>query len=257
MSRLAIVVITAVLVVPASAGATTARRSIALTASPAHVSLRGSGRATVRVTNSGRRPVVVDIRRAGFALDLRGRPRIVAGGKRAAISWVRVRPSRVALRSGASAPLTIAAKVPVGAAPGDHDALVLLTTRPRGVAGLAVRMRIGVVVGVRAPGRLVHKLVIRGLRVRRHGHSRTLELLVVNRGNVAERLGRERVSLLLRRAGRRVASLRPEERQLLPRTRGLVVFRYRGPARGAVTALARVTSDAGDESLSRTYRIRL
>jgi len=257
MSRLACVVITAALVVPASAGTTAAHRSIALTASPAHVSLQGSGRATVRVTNSGRRPVVVDVRRAGFALDLRGRPRIVAGGRRAATSWVRLHPSRFALRSGASASLTVAATVPAGAEPGDHDALALLTTRPRDDAGVAVRMRIGVVVAVRAPGRLVHHLALRRLRIRHRRHVRTLELLVVNRGNVTERLGRERVSLLLRRAGHRLASLRPEARQLLPRTRGLIVFRYRGPARGAVSAVAIVRSDAGAESVSRTYRIRL
>jgi hypothetical protein len=257
MSRLACLVITAIVVVPASAGATTARRSIALTASPAHVSLQGSGRATVRVTNSGIKPLVVDIRRAGFALDLRGRPRIVAAGKRAGISWVRVRPRRVALRSGASTSLRVEARVPVGAEPGDHDGLVLLTTRPRGDAGMAVRMRIGVVVAVRAPGRLVHKLLLRRLHVHRHGRLRTLELLVVNRGNLTERLGRERVSLLLRRDRRRLARLRPEARQLLPRTRGLVVFRYRGSVRGAVSAVARVRSEAGDESVSRAYSIRL
>jgi hypothetical protein len=257
MSRLACVVITAALVVPASAGTTPARRSIALAASPAHVSLQGSGHATVRVTNSGRRPVVFDVRRAGFALDLRGRPRIVAGGKRDAISWVRVHPSRVALRAGASASLTVAAKVPAGAEPGDHDALVLLTTRPRGDAGVAVRVRIGVVIAVRAPGRLLHKLALRRLRIRRRGHLRTLELLVVNRGNVTERLGRERVSLSLGRAGRVLAKLRPEPRELLPRSRGLLVFRYRGRAHGTASAIATVVSDEDGSMVYRTYWIRL
>jgi hypothetical protein len=257
MSRLACVLITAVLVVPASAGATTARRSIALTASPAHVSLQGSGYATVRVTNSGRRLVVVDVRRAGFALDLRGRPRIVASGKRAAISWVRVRPSHVALRAGASASLTVAAKVPAGAEPGDHDALVLLTTRPRRDAGVAVRMRIGVVVAVRAPGQLLHKLVLRGLRVRRHGRLRTLELLVANRGNVTEPIRRKRVSLSIRRAGRVVARLRPEPRDLLPWSRGLLVFRYRGRVHGTVSALATVVPEADGSMMCRAYRIVL
>ena len=58
----------------ASAGASGARPPVALTASPAHLELAGTGRATVRVTNSGTNPVVLDVRRAGFALDLRGRP---------------------------------------------------------------------------------------------------------------------------------------------------------------------------------------
>ncbi len=61
----------------ASAGASGARPPVALTASPAHLELAGTGRATVRVTNSGTNPVVLDVRRAGFGLDLRGRPKIV------------------------------------------------------------------------------------------------------------------------------------------------------------------------------------
>src|SRR5262249_13969260 len=75
-----------VLVVAASAGATRARPPIGLTASPAHVVLRGSGTTTVRVTNPGKRAVVVDVDRAGFALDLRGRPRIVRADRRSARS---------------------------------------------------------------------------------------------------------------------------------------------------------------------------
>jgi hypothetical protein len=57
----------------APAGASEAGRApVALVASPAHVEIAGSGRTTVRVTNSGTRRVVLDLRRAGFALDLRG-----------------------------------------------------------------------------------------------------------------------------------------------------------------------------------------
>ncbi len=257
MSTLARLLLGAVLVVPASAGATGTRPSIALTASPAHVALRGSGSATVRVANSGKRPTVVDVRPAGFALDLRGRPRIVPVGKRSARSWITVRPSRLALGPGTSRALSVTAEIPLGAEPGDHPVLVLLTTRPRGEAGLAVRMRLGVVVAVRAPGRLVHRLVLRGLRVRRNGRLRTLELLVANRGNVTERLQRRGVSLSLRRAGRVLATLRPEPRELLPRSRGLLVFRYRGRVRGTVSALATVVPKADGSMVYRTYRIRL
>jgi hypothetical protein len=209
------------------------------------------------VTNTGRRPVVVDVQRAGFALDLRGQPRIERAAKRSARSWIMVRPHRFTLDSGGSTSLTVMARLPVRAEPGDHPALVLLTTRRRRDAGVGVRMRLGVVVDVRAPGRLVHELVLRRLRVRRSGRLRTLELLVVNRGNVTEQLRRERVSLLLRPAGRTLARLRPEPRQLLPRTRGLVIFRYRGRGRGTVSARATLLPEGGGSTVKRTYRIHL
>jgi hypothetical protein len=257
MSTLARIILATALVVPASAGATGPRPSFSLTASPAHIALHGAGQATVQVTNAGRRRVVVDVQRAGFALDLRGRPRIVRAGKHSAQSWIAARPGRFALGAGESTSLTIEARLPPRARPGDHAALLLLTTRRLRDAGVAVRMRLGVVVDVRAPGRLVHELVLRRLRVRRSGRLRTLELLVVNRGNVVEQLRRERVSLLLRRSGRPLATLRPEPRQLLPRTRGLVIFRYRGRGRGTVSARATVLPEGGGSKVTRTYRIRL
>jgi hypothetical protein len=120
-----------------------------------------------------------------------------------------------------------------------------------------MRMRLGVVIAVRAPGRLVHSLALQGLRVRRHRRLRTLELLMVNRGNVTERLRPNRVSLSLARGGRTLGRLKPEPRDLLPRTRGVLVFRYRGTVRGRVSALARVAYEAGGRTLARAYRIRL
>ena len=258
MSILArVVLLTLALAVPASAG-TASRPSIALTASPAHVVLAGSARATLRVANTGSRRVVVDVRRAGLALDLRGRPKIVPRRRsRVATSWVSVRPHRVAIRAGGSAKLTVSARLPHRAVPGDHEALVLLTTLPRSHAGVAVRMRIGVVVDVRAPGEIVRGLVPHRLRMTHRGRLRTLELLVENRGNVIETITRDRVSLVLSRRGRVVARLWAEPRQLLPRTTGLVLFRYRGRARGPVSALATVASEAGAATVYQTFRIQL
>ena len=92
----------ALMLVPASAGASTARPPVALTASPAHVALAGSGRTTVRVRNAGTSQVVVDVTRAGFALDLRGRPRIVGRDAvaRSAADWLSFRPRSVVLEAG-------------------------------------------------------------------------------------------------------------------------------------------------------------
>ena len=243
----------------ASAGASGARPPVALTASPAHLELAGTGRATVRVTNSGTNPVVLDVRRAGFALDLRGRPKIVGQHdvRRTAAAWLGFRPRTLSLRPGATGSVTIASTVPARAEPGDHDALVLFTTRRRVTDGLAVRVRMGVVVVVRAPGAVVHRVELLALRVAPRGRARVLELVVANRGNVTESVGRARGTISLFRGGRRLARLAGEPREFRPGTKGLVQFRYRGPAHGVVTARVELTPDSGGRVLRRAFRVRL
>jgi hypothetical protein len=257
MRRLAAFLLAALVLVPASAGAGTTRPPLGLTATPAHVALAGSSRATIRVTNPGLSPVVVDVARAGFSLDLRGRPKIVARGDgRAASAWVTARPARFVLGAGASRSLTVSSQLPLSIEPGDHDALVLLTTRPRRGTGVAVRMRIGIVVVVRAPGRIVRRLALGRLRVRRHRGLRVIELDVANRGNVTESLERGDVRLTLRR-GSGVTQVRADPRDLRPRTGGIAQFRYRGPLQGWVTATARIALEPGRPLAGRTYRVKL
>jgi hypothetical protein len=257
MTRVAGIALASLVLVPAAAGTSTARPSVALTASPARVMLVGAGRATVQLSNRGSRAVVVEVGRAGFALDLRGRPRIVSKGfARAADAWLTVRPRRVVVPSRGNASLTVTAKLPRRVEPGDHDALVVLTTRPQLAGGVAVRMRVGVRVVVRAPGGIVRRLDLRELRVRRAGRSRVLELLVVNRGNITETLFRSRVELTLRQSGRGQSRVRPATRELRPGTRGIVQFVYRGRLRGAVTAGVAVALERGPVS-RRSYRLRL
>lgn len=252
--------ITACALAPASAGASVVRPPVSLVASPSHVTLVGKARETIRVSNSGTEAVVVDVTRAGFALDLRGRPRIAArrGGPRPAAPWLRARPARLAIPPGAVAELTVSSVPPVRAEPGDHSALVLLTTRPHPRRALAVRMRLGVVVVVRVPGRIVHRLVPLSLHVRRAGRLRVFELLVTNKGNVTEVLDRGCVIVTLRRRGQVLARLRPPGRQLLPRTSGLVEARYAGRVRGRL--VARVEFAARKPCLrarGRAFSIRL
>jgi hypothetical protein len=79
-----------------------------------------------------------------------------------------------------------------------------------------------------------------------------LELLLVNRGNVTERLGGARLRLALIRHGRTLAALRRRRRELLPRSRGIAEFTYRGRIRGS--AVARVELPYGRP---RTFRVRL
>ena len=145
--------------------------------------------------------------------------------------------------------------MPARVEPGDHDALVLLTDPPLRRAGVAVRMRLGVRVVVRAPGRVARSLRLGGLRVRRAGGARILELWVANAGNVTETLWRGRVRLLVARRGGSMRIL-AAPRELRPRTSGLVQAVYRRQLRGRARVRAELVDPAG-RILRRTFRIRL
>jgi len=216
----------------------------ALTASPARVSLNGAGHALIRVTNTGGRTVVVAAGRAGFTLGPRGRPHAVSAG--AAPEWLVLRPRRLVLAPHASAAVELAVTPPVHAAPGDHVALVLLSTESATSGVVAVRMRIGVTVVVRIAGRVLHRLVVSSIRARR----RVVAVVLANRGNVVER---KRVEVTLLARARVVARLRSPWRELLPHTAGLFELRYRGAVRGPVTALVTF----GGRARPRSFRVRL
>ncbi|MES1247567.1 MAG: hypothetical protein ABUS54_07835, partial [Actinomycetota bacterium] len=98
--------------------------------------------------------------------------------------------------------------------PGDHPTLVLVTRSPvRG--GLGVRLRVGVLVLVRGPGRIVHRVVATALARR----GRALELWLRNDGNVSERLTRATVR------DRLPCRADVQPRELLPHSRGILLLR--------------------------------
>ena len=232
-------------------------RPASLAAAPARVTLTGAEHRTIRLTNSGRVVAFVDVAPAGFALDLRGRPRIVPRTD-AAASRLDVQPRRVELQPRETTTLIVSAAVPPHVRAGDHLALVLLTTQPRRGAGLGVRLQIGIVVIVRVPGLVAHRLDVSRLRVRRAREGDLLELSVFNRGNVTERLARDRVRVTLRRRGRVIARLRAVPREVFPHSPATETFRYRGRLRGPVRAVVEVARPAkGVPILRRSYRIRL
>ncbi len=218
----------------------------ALTASPGRVVLDGAARAEVHVA-APRGAELVDVALAPYALDLRGRPRL--GGAARAPRWVSARPAR--LRVGSKgAPVTLVARPPRGAAPGDRPFALVLTTRGSHGRGVEVRLRIGVLVVAHVPGKITRRLVIGPLRVRRAGRARVLELAIRNAGNVLERLAPGRVVLAVLRHGRVVARLRPASRELLPHGRALLSTRFLG-AHGPATV--RVTLGP----FSHLYPVRL
>jgi hypothetical protein len=247
----------ALALVPAPADAGGARKPVALRAAPARVVLAGTARAAVRVTNAGSKRVVVDVSRAGFALTLRGRPRIVRRGARSAATWLKLRPTHLVLPARTSASLLVSATVPRKAEPGDHDALVLLTTRPSVGPRVAVRVRLGVVVMVRAPGTVVRRLQLRRLWVARRGGRRLLELRVANRGNVTETLTGVHVAVLRARTRRHLATLGAGRRDVRAHSQGILEFRLRRRMRGAVSARVVIPVAPGRRAIRRTYWLRL
>ena len=242
--------------VPASAGA--GPRPLALTAAPARLVLAGSDGSTVRLRNAGTKWLVVDAALAGFALDLRGRPHIAGlRGARSAARWLTLRPAHFMLAPHGTARLRVSAKVPRRAEPGDHDALVLLNARPRAGSLVSVRLRLGVVVVVRAPGPVVRRLKLGRLQVARRAGRRALELLVVNAGNVTEELRRVRTVVSRLPGSRRIAAAGAHTRELRPHTRGLVEFPVPNRAHGPVTARVVIPAEPGRPAVRRTYRLRL
>jgi hypothetical protein len=257
MSRTFLCALAFALALVPAAGAGKRPEALGLTAAPARIVFHGGGAARVRLRNPGRKAVAVEVASAGLALDLRGRPRIVKrGGPSSAAGWLRLRPARIRLAPHGAGTLLVSARVPRRAEPGDHDALVLLSARPLARARVSVRLRLGVVVVVRAPGAVVRRLKLRRLRVARRTGKRALELAVVNSGNVTERLLHVRVTLS-RPSRRLIATVRASDRDLRPHTRGLLEFRLRPSANGAVTARVVVPEEPGRPVIRRTYRLRI
>ena len=227
--------------------------AVALGVSPLRLELKGTSPASITVRNPGTRPLVVTVTRAGFARTLHGKPRIKAA--RGAAGWLRIRPRRRRLAPHAAASFRVSAKPPAGAPPGDHPALVLFATRPPADRRVHVLLRVGVVVLVRVSGTIVHRLVPQALSVRRNAASRLFSLRLVNRGNVAERIGGGRLELVLLRHGKPLATLRARRLDLLPHSAGIVQFSYGGAARGSV--LARVVFRRATDGTARSFRLTL
>ena len=162
MSRTFLFALAFALALVPAAGAGKRPEALGLTAAPARIVFHGGGAARVRLRNPGRKAIAVEAASAGLALDLHGRPRIVKRrGPRSAAGWLTLRPGHIKLAPHAAAALRVSARVPPRAEPGDHDALVLLSGRPLGQARVSVRLRLGVVVVVRAPGAVVRRLKLR------------------------------------------------------------------------------------------------
>jgi hypothetical protein len=238
-----------------SAGSVTGPARVALSVSPAHISLDAGGEATVRVgaIAGGRLRLRATV--MGLALDMRGRPRIV--GPRDAGTWLTVGPRTIfAGRDGAT--FIVSSRRPPRARPGDHSAIVVLTATAPARKGVAVEMRVGLVVTVRVGGHLVRRLQVVAARAKRlpGGRGRLILVTVANRGDVIESIGGAHLEVTLLRRGRTIARFRGVRRKVLPRTRAVVSFRCRAPTHGEVRARIAVARPGGGTA-ARAFRLRL
>jgi hypothetical protein len=84
-----------------------------------------------------------------------------------------------------------------------------------------------------------------------------LELAIANGGNITESFARAHATVSLERAGRRIAKLGADPREVRPQTSGILQFRYRGGVRGPVIAHVDVAPDSSGGVMRRTFRVRL
>ncbi len=255
MKVLGVTLVLAAALIPSAMSSAAAGSSpaAALGVSPLRIELNGASTASIKVHNPGTHALVVTATRAGFARTLHGKPRIKAA--RGAAGWLRTQPRRLRLAPHATASFRLTAKPPASARPGDHPAVVLLSTRPPANKTVHVLLRVGVVVLVRVAGTIVHDLEPQSLAVRRAGTKQRFSLRLENRGNVAERLRGAHLELVLSRHGKRFATLRAHLVDLLPHSAGIAEFVYRGAARGRVRAA--VTLRPRSLGRTRSFRVTL
>lgn len=245
-SALVLAVFAGFVLTPAPDSATGAgvnRPRVAVSVSPAKVAVVAPGSRRITVRNDGTERVDVVVART-TASEAR--------------TQLEIAPRRLQLRTGKSASLTLRAGLDRKAEPGEHRALVLLTTLSPRNGHVDLQLRLGVRVIVRVPGKVVRRLVLRGLRVQRaHRRRRLMFASVANRGNVTVHL-RGNVTASLFRHGRRVGRLRLLAPAMLPPgIRATLTLRYTGRVHGPVTAVVRVRLGPGLRVVERRYRLRL
>ena len=203
---------------------------MALAAAPARLIVPASSRAVIRVANTGGVPLDVRVSRAGLTLGVEGRPAV--GARAAPARWLFVSRTSFRIRAHTAVALTVRAGALQGARPGDHATLLLLSALRPGRRAIGVAVRVGVVVVLRARGAVARRLSLGSVRVEHHAGRRVLRIGIVNRGDLDEWIGRERLRLTLRRAGHVVGRPLPLPRRLLARSHGVVLASVRRQLRG-------------------------
>jgi len=217
----------------ASAGA----GAVSLAVRPTELVLVGSSRGVFTLRNSTDSPVTLTAAVGNYKIKSNGtvvvNPKVPRKGS--AKRWLSFSPKTLTLNAHKSGSLNVASHPAKHAGPGDHNALILFTTGPKGKGKVLVRTRIAVAVLVRIKGKLKRKLVAQSLSANHKKHR--LTLTVYNKGNINERLPKHNLTVTLKKGSRVVERISAPPRDILPRSRSVYELHYRHGLKGKLTAL--------------------
>jgi hypothetical protein len=224
--------------------------TISLSVNPSTLQLQAGDTQNVSVTNIGDASTNLTVAVGDYAMTPSGtvilNPRNAT--KASASRWLAVSPSTIPLNPGESTTLSVRATPPSTAAPGDHEALVLLSGSPvRSQRGtVVVNARLGIGVLVRVPGDLHRHLTITRIRQRGHGAKRTLQVGLTNMGNVNEVLARGQATATFKQGGRTSTCALTGRRSILPGAQAVVAIRCPGALARTTKAVVTIRPSAPD-----------
>ena len=215
---------------------------ISVSVAPSHLVIPAGQTQDLTISNPGSDPVTFDLSTGNYVLSANGQVQIdpKQPPARSAKDWIRLSPSTVTIDGQQSATIHVATKRVSSAAPGDHQALVFITSRATSTPGsVGVQTRLGIGVVVRVPGTLIRRLRVNKPTVATRGGVRVLQVRITNAGNINERFEKGQVRVTLRTgAAKTVLIAKPQN--VLPGTYGIFSLPYRGKLTGTVKATATV-----------------
>jgi hypothetical protein len=239
--------------------------SLSLAVRPTELVLAGAATGTFTVTNPSANAIQINASIGDYVIQENGKvlvdPQLPP--ERSAKGWITLSQKSFTLAAHGSFDLTVRSHPPAKADPGDHHALVLFTTATSGSGRVLVRTRIAVALLARVVGPIKRKLAIASLAPVPKKHK--LRLVILNNGNINERLLRRSVTVALRRHGRTLQTLVAPARDVLPHGRTVFVLRYRStirrPFAANVTVRPATQAVAGalappSKPIKKTFQIR-
>jgi hypothetical protein len=119
------------------------------------------------LTNRGRNPLDVTVRRSPFSADSEGNLRLHADAPHSAAEWITITPDRFRVPARAAKRVSLRVAVPTGTESGEHQAAVLFSVAaPAGEPGVGVARSLGAPVYVNTPGPVVDSTEVTALHAR-------------------------------------------------------------------------------------------
>lgn len=218
----------------------TQAEGVSVSVSPTSLVLVAGDAGQLTLTNPGDAPATYDLRTGNY--DIRPDGTVVVDPprppSRSARDWLTVTPATVRVDAGRSVVLRVASRRVRAATPGDHHALVLITSRVarRGGGQVGVRAQVGIGVIVRVPGGYHRRVAVSSPYAVATGRTRWVSVRISNLGNINERFNAGQIRLELLRGGRVVGRGVASQRSILPGEAGVIAIPYRGRLRGTLTA---------------------